>query len=532
MRWKSLFGAIALSAGIMAGAANTVLAETPADQLVIGLSMANVLSMDPGQSGSAEADIARANMYDRLIQLDPVSFEVQPQLASEWKISDDGKVFSFKLRDDATFASGNPVTVQDAAWSFQRLLLEEMSGGTQLRNFGFSLDNATQRVRVNADGWLELELSEAVDPALFLNLLAGNSFAIVDSKTAMSHEVGGDQGGGWLATNSAGSGPFALSRYEPNNLAIFTRNDKFWGAAPKMTRVIFRHMPESQTQRLSLERGDVDLAISLSGADLDALSTRDDITINYQTDGGFYFWAVSEEQERFKDKRVREAIRYLIDYKGIADTVLKHYGKLWVGPLAPNLEPQIPTPTWELNPEKAKALLAEAGYPNGMDITLRALSDTPFADIATAVQATLALGGIRAEVITGGGSLVYDKMRERDFDMAIGRGGSTSPHPYAMATILYNPDNRPEAKLFSNHSWRVSQQSPKINEWLQQARVERDPAKRDQLYRDVQQEFYDMVSAWQPMAVVVNPFALRKDVNDLNMHPTRVTRLIDVSKTR
>ncbi|MBY3307800.1 ABC transporter substrate-binding protein [Rhizobium laguerreae] len=532
MTWKVLFGAITVSFLVIAGSATGTRAETPADQLVVGLGMGNILSMDPGQSGSAEADIARANMYDRLLELDAKTFEAKPQLATEWKVSDEGKLFSFKIREGATFASGNPLTADDIVWTFRRLLTKEMSGGTQLRTFGFTAQNADERVRISSNGWVELELNEAIDPTLFYNLLAINSFSIVDSKLAMSHDKDGDMGGGWLATNSAGSGPFVLSRYEPNNIALFDRNPHFWGKAPAMKRFIIRHMPESQTQRLSLERGDIDLAISLSGADLTALTANKDVKIDYEPDGGFYFLAVSEEQERFKDKRVREALRYLVDYKGLADTVLRHYGTAWTGPLAPHLQPQIEAPQWPLDPDKAKALLAEAGFPDGMDVTLRALSDTPFADLATAIQASLAKGGIRAKIITGGGSVVYDKMRERDFDMVVGRGGSVSPHPYAMATILYNADNSADAKLYSFHSWRVSQQDPGMNRLLDQARVERDPAKRTELYKQVQQEFYDMVSAWQPIAAVVNPFALRSDVQNLAMHPTRVTRLIDVTKSR
>ncbi len=531
MKWKSLFAAVAVSAGMLAGATGLARAETPADQLIVGMSMANILSMDPGQSGSAEADIARANMYDRLIQLDPVTFEIQPQLATEWSVSEDGLVFSFTIREGASFASGNPVSADDVVWSFQRLLLKEMSGGTQLRNFGFSLENATEKVRSPGPMQVELELGEAVDPTLVFNLLAGNSFAIIDSKTAMANEVEADMGGTWLATNSAGSGPFALTRYEPTTIAIFEKNANFWGDAPKLNRIVFRHMPESQTQRLSLERGDIDMGINLSGADLDALSQNPDVKIDYVADGGFYFWAVSEEHEKFRDRRVREAIRHLVDYEGLANTVLKHYGTKWVGPLAPNLQPQIPEEQWALDPERAKALLAEAGYPNGFDVTLRVLSDTPFIDIATEVQGTLALGGINAEIISGGGAVVYDKMRERDFEMSIGRGGSTSPHPYAMATILYNPNNTLEAKLFSNHSWRTSSQNPEINALLEQARVERDPAKRDALYIEVQEKFYENVAAWQPLSAVVNPFAMRADLQVV-MHPTRVTRLIDAVKTR
>src|SRR5690606_19367703 len=90
---------------MIVGATGHVQAQTPPDQLVFGLSMANVLSMDPGQSGSAEADVVRANTYDRLVQLDQDDLSVQPQLASSWNVSEDGKTFTFTLIDDATFHS-------------------------------------------------------------------------------------------------------------------------------------------------------------------------------------------------------------------------------------------------------------------------------------------------------------------------------------------------------------------------------------------------------------------------------------------
>lgn len=531
MKLGKILSAVAIIAAL-AGTALPARAATPADQLIVGLSMVNILSMDPGQSGSAEADMIRANLYDRLVQLDPADLSVQPQLASAWSVGEDGMTITFTIRDGATFQSGNPVTAEDVVWSLRRLIEEDMSGGTRLRALGFLPENVADRIRNPDASTVEVQLANRIDPNIVLFLLAENSFSIIDSKLAMEHETDGDQGGAWLATNSAGSGPYVLNRWEPSTIVLLERNDSYWDGAGKMARLVFRHMPESQTQRLSLERADIDLALQLSSSDLDALSMRDDVAIAYEPDGGFYFWAVSEEHEHFRDPRVREAIRHLVDYEGINNTVMKHYGTYWLGPLAPNRPNALPTPRWELDPDYAKELLAEAGFPDGFDTTIRVLSDAPFLDVATAIQATLAQGGIRAEIISGGGSVVYDKMRERDFDMAVGRGGITTPHPDAMASILYNPDNSPEAALFSQHSWRTSSFNPSFNLLLTAARSEIDPDIRAAYYEDAQRLFHAKFPAWQPISAAVNAVAYRADLTDFVFHPTRTTRLTGVGKQR
>jgi len=532
VRLPKILSAIAVSAAIAFGGLAPAQAETPANQLIVGLSMANILSMDPGQSGSAEADMIRANLYDRLVQLDVNDLTVQPQLAESWAVSEDGLTISFTLRSNAVFQSGNPVTADDVVWSLRRLVDQEMNGGTRLRAMGFSAANSAQKIRNLDEKTVELQLAKPLDPNILLNLLAENSFSIIDSKLAMLNAIDNDFGGAWLATNSAGSGPFSLVRWEPSTIVLLERHNNYWDGPAKLERLVFRHMPESQTQRLSLERGDIDLALQLSASDLAALDARDDVNLALQPDGGFYFWAVSEEKEVFKDPRVREAIRHLIDYHGLNDTVLKYYGTLWQGPLAPNRPSVLPSPDWKFDPEYAKQLLAEAGYPNGFDTTLRALSDAPFLDVAVAVQNTLAQGGIRAEIISGGGSVVYDKMRERDFDMVVGRGGVTVPHPDAMSSIMYNPDNSPEAALYSQHSWRTSSFNPGINLLLEAARVEQDPEIRNVYYQDAQRLYHAKMPAWQPISAAVNAAAYRADLTDFVIHPTRTTRLTMVGKQR
>src|SRR5690606_40656017 len=118
---------------------------------------------------------------------------------------------------------------------------------------------------------------------------------------------------------------------------------------------------------------------------------------------------------------------------------------------------------------------------------------------ALAIQSSLAAGGIKAEIISGGGSVVYDKMRERDFDIAVGRGGITLPHPDAMASIVYNPDNSPEAALFSQHAWRTSSYNPGINLLIEAARAATDAETRNTYYDDTQRLYHDKYPASPPI---------------------------------
>ena len=185
---------------------------------------------------------------------------------------------------------------------------------------------------------------------------------------------------------------FGFEGWKANDRVILTRNDDFWGEPSAMKRIIMRHIPESQNQRLMLEKGDIDIGFSLAGPDLKALSEEEGVEVISQPGSGFYYLAVSMKDERFANPKVREALRYLIDYEGINAAIMPYYGQEHQRPIATGFLGELPDPGYTLDVEKAKALLAEAGYPDGFKVTLRALADAPFMSAATAIQATLGAG--------------------------------------------------------------------------------------------------------------------------------------------
>jgi len=130
--------------------------------------------------------------------------------------------------------------------------------------------------------------------------------------------------------------------------------------------------------------------------------------------------------------------------------------------------------------------------------------------------------------------VVYDRMRDRDYEIAVGRGGGgQAPHPHAnLNNMAYNPDNRPEAQLFALQSWRASYADDEMNRLIEEGLVETDPERQIEIYHQVQQRYLDEVAPTIPISQVVTPVAVRTDVENLIFHPSRTTRLFEVTKNR
>ena len=511
-------------------------AETPPNMLVAGFSMSNISTLDPAAITGKETVQVLANIYDNLVALDAVNrAQVDPLLAESWTVSPDHSAITFKLRSGATFASGNPVTSADVVWSLKRLMTLNLAQASYLKTHGFTAANADKSFTAPDELTVVITLPKKVDPQIIVQTLGiVGPGSVLDSKAVMEHDKAGDLGAAWLTNNSAGSGPYALGQWRSNERVILDRNETYWGEKPGMKRIMMRHLAESQSQRLMLEKGDIDIAYSMSAADLKALEKSDQVEVQTNGGSGFYYLAVSMKDEKFQKPKVREALRYLIDYQGLNDTVLPYFGRLRDRPIQTGLFGALPNAGYELDVEKAKALLAEAGYPDGFSTTLRAISDAPFMNAATAIQATLAQGGIKAEIITGSGDQIYGAMRERKYELLVGRGGGGQlPHPDSnLRAIVYNPDNADEAKLTNFQGWRTAFYDEKINGMVDAALVEPDKAKQVKDYEAIQTYYADVVPAIQPFAEVVDSVGYRADIKGLALNPSWSTRLRTVTKER
>lgn len=512
-------------------------ARTPNDQLVIGVSMNNLLSLDPaGATGNDVVEIA-CNVYDYLVELDPLqTTTVKPGLAESWAIAPDGRRITFTLRQGARFHSGNPVTAEDAAWSLQRVLKLNLALASPWKSYGFTAQNVAGLVRATDARTLVIDLPVATDPKMVLYTLGTSVSAVVlDRKTVLANEKNGDLGAAWLTTHAAGSGPFKLDEWRAKEVLFMSRFDGHWRGPAKLRRVVMRHMTESQSLRLMLGRGDIDIATGMSVPDIEAMKATPDTEVHSVNRGTLYYVAVSAKDPKFADKRVRAAVlRHLVDYDGINKTVMPYYGVYHQRPVPLGLPATLPEPGYKLDVAGARKLLAEAGYADGFKTTIRVVAESPFTNIATNLQATLAQAGIVASILPGTGNQVYGAMRERNFEIIVGRGGGgAEPHPHSsLRALVYNPDNSDQARLTNFQGWRTSFADPKVNQLIEGALLLTDPAKQTAAYQDVQRRFDSEVPAIQPISQMVDTVVMRKDVRDYVGHPSVTTRLRDVHKQR
>ena len=465
-------------------------AETPPDTLVIADTIDDIVSLDPAESFEFSGNDALNNIYDRLIMLDPANdLAMIPGLAESWEVSEDGKTYTFKIREGVTSHAGNPITADDAAWSLQRAVKLDKTPSFILTQFGFTADNVEDLIKAEDDTTLTITTDRNYAPSFFYNILTSVVASIVDKDEAMANETDGDMGYEWMKTHTAGSGPYMLRGWKPSDSLILEKPDDWWGGEVAMARVFVRHVPELATQRLLLERGDIDIARRLTPSDVEAVESNPDLKILEQLRGRIFYLALNQKVEELADPKVIEAIRYLIDYDGIVDNVMrglavKHQAFLPVGLLG-----AVEDTPYSLDVEKAKGLLAEAGYEDGFEIEFLVRNDSDRLEMAQTIQNTLGQAGIRANIKSATGAEVLGEYRARKHELILENWGPDYPDPHTNADAFAdNPDNSDEAQLVGKPVWRTAYPAETTTPMVQAAVVEKDTGKREEMYQEMQRD--------------------------------------------
>jgi peptide/nickel transport system substrate-binding protein len=466
------------------------LAATPKDTLVIAFAFDDIISLDPAEVFELSGGEIMGNTYDRLLRLDINDpSKLVADVAKSWTVSPDGKTYNFEIKSGLKFASGNPLTAEEVAYSLQRAVMLDKSPAFILTQFGFTKDNVKDKIKATGPLSLAIETDKAYAPTFVLNCLTADVTSIVDKKLLLSKEQNGDWGYGWLKTNYAGSGPLKLREWRANEIVALERNDNYYGDKPKLARVIYRHVKEAATQRLLLEKGDIDIARNLSPQDLAALASHKDIKTTSAPKGTVYYISLNQKNPTLAKPEVREAMKWLVDYAAIGDTLIKNIGVVHQNFLPIGLLGASKENPYKLDVAKAKALLAKAGVPNGFKVTIDTRSIQPVQGIAEAFQQTAKRAGIDVEIIPGDGKQTLTKYRARTHDMYIGQWGADYWDPHSNAdTFTRNPDNGDGAKD-KPLSWRNAWAIPELTKKSDAAVLERDAGKRKAMYEELQAEF-------------------------------------------
>lgn len=530
---RRLLGAAAASALALGfGFPPAAFAATPKDTLVVAWAFDDIITMDPAEAFEISAGEVLGNVYDQLVRLDANdTSKLVPDVAKAWTVSADGKTFSFELKPGLKFASGNALSAEDVVFSLQRAILLDKAPAFILTQFGFSKENVKDKVKQTGPLSLTIETDKSYAPSFVLNCLTATVAAVVDKKLVMSKEVNGDMGYAWLKTGYAGSGPLKLREWRANEVVTLERNDAYYGTKAPLARVIYRHIKEAATQRLLLEKGDVDVARNLLPQDLAALATNKDIKTTATPKGTVYYISLNQKNPNLAKPEVREALKWLVDYSAIGDTLIKNIGVIHQNFMPIGLLGASSVNPYKLDVEKAKGLLAKAGLPNGFKVTMDMRTVQPVQGITEAFQQTAKRAGIDIEILPGDGKQVLTKYRGRTHDMFIGQWGTDYWDPHTNAdTFVRNPDNADNAKS-KPLAWRNSWAIPELTKKADAAILERDTAKRKAMYEDMQADFRKnspFIMLFQQTEVA----AMRSNVDGLKLGPTFDTNFMFVVSKR
>ncbi|NUS71230.1 MAG: ABC transporter substrate-binding protein [Ensifer adhaerens] len=491
-----LLTASAALAMVMAATA-PAFAETPKDTLVEAFAIDDVITMDPGEAFELTAAEITGNTYSMLVRLDiNDTTKVVGDLADSWTVSDDGLTYTFKLKPGLKFASGNPVTAEDVAWSFERAVKLDKSPAFILTQFGLTGDNVTEKAKATDEQTFVFTVDQPYAPSFVLNCLTATVGAVLDKKLVLEnvkpvtptdeYKYDNDFGNEWLKTGYAGSGPFKLREWRANEVIVLERNDNYYGEQAKLTRVIYRHMKESSGQRLALEAGDIDVARNLEPGDYDAVSKNADLATTNAPKGTVYYISLNQKNANLAKPEVREAFKYLVDYDAIGSTLIKGIGEVHQSFLPKGVLGALDENPYKLDVAKAKELLTKAGLADGFTVTMDVRNGQPVTGIAESFQQTLGQAGVKLEIIPGDGKQTLTKYRARNHDMYIGQWGMDYFDPNSNAeTFTSNPDNSDEGKN-KTLAWRNAWDVPELTKKTKDALLERDSAKRAETYKELQ----------------------------------------------
>jgi peptide/nickel transport system substrate-binding protein len=375
-----VWGAVALLGVALAPA--QVLAQTRAETLrqVTGNT---INTLDPTMPGSTrEAFGLSMNVYDRLVAFERVQKngqwifdinKIRPELAESVTTSPDGMKFTFKLRRDANFHDGTPVTAEDVKWSMDRHMQAKSLASVQLGTG--SLTKAEQFKIIDSH---TIEVSIDKPDRLALPNLATVYAIVFNSKLAKKNATAEDPWAQtWLKDNAAGSGAYMIESNKPGEQVILRRNEDWKGGVDgkpaHFKRIIAQTIPEAATRANLIEKGDADISIDLNASDVVALEGRGKVkVISTPQFNAFTMIAFNTRMAPFDNVKVRQAIAAALPYDDMFKAAIFERGaKLFAGtwaetPAAAGFPQAMPN---RQDLAKAKALLAEAGLPNGFETT-------------------------------------------------------------------------------------------------------------------------------------------------------------------
>jgi len=462
-----ILAAALLLTGCSAGGNTAQSGSTTRDDLVIGI-VNEPTALIPSTAAYDAQSNGRIvdNIYEGLMYVD-ANGDIQPNIAESWEISPDGLTYTFKLRSDVKFHNGDALTAEDVKYSFD-----------ECAKAGYSVEITGAFVETIAQDDTTFILKIATPNAPMLrNLAVARGLYIMNKSVAESL---GDSFP--VAPVGAGTGPYKFESWESGQNVVMVANEDYRKGAPSIKKVTWKFIKEASTGAISLETGDVDIYADISMVDVPNLQNNDKIQVSLIQGDYVYYLCMNQKKEIFQDARVRQAFQYAMNLDELIMAVTNGIGGTKTGSLTTpacfGYKEYAPV---EQDIEKAKQLLAEAGYPDGITVEVAVCAGTR-EKIGETLQGMLKPAGINVEI----------KSMEMSALAEYATGDNHDFLPQVAKGYIPDADSELTDKVVSTSWGNFSRMNvARVDELMAQARQESDDAKRIEMYHEVQDIVHD-----------------------------------------
>lgn len=430
---------------------------------------AEIISLDPHNISDTLSGSATDTMYESLYDYN-LDMELEPVLATDYSVSEDGLEYTFKIREGVTFHDGTQLNAEAVKYNFDRVL-DEKKNLRRRKNFVYV--NSTE---VLDDYTLLVKLDSPFAPMI-------NRIASLSIISPAALEKYGEQG---ILTNPVGTGPYTFEEWTPGDKMVVRANSNYWREGPKIDTLTFKPVTENGARIAMLQTGEADYIYPMPTEQVKSVEGDNNIEIieGQSTIARFAF--INMTKDVFSDVKVRQAMNYAIDKDAYAKVVKSGYAVPLTSHVPSTIEYQSPQPEYEYNVEKAKELMKEAGYPDGFKTDIWAPNDTENMKGMQFISQQLAEIGIDVEVVP---------MEEGTLSDAIYSPQTPEESKVNMWYVSWSAFDFDGATTRLFHSTNIPPTSPNVSYYMNDeadklmdaGATEVDPSKRAEIYADLQE---------------------------------------------
>lgn len=476
-------------------------------------------SLDPAITTEGESFKVTKNIYETLINFGEQDTEIQPGLAESWEESADGLKHTLKLREGVKFHDGTDFNAEAVVFNFERW---KAGNAEQFYYYNSQFGDVIKEVKAVDEYTVEFTMNRILAP--FYKNLAMSPFGIASPEAVKKH---GDK----YNENPVGTGPFKFVEWKRNDRITLVKNEDYWqDGLPKMDEVIFRVIPENSARMNALNTGEVDIIDGVNFSDVESIESNPELQTFYRPSLNVAYLGLNTERGPLKDKKVRQALNYAVNKQAIIEA-------FFAGAAEPAKNPMPKTVAgynddvepYEYDPEKAKALLKEAGFEDGFEIELWAMPVArPYMPdgkkVAEAIQKDFEDVGVKAKIVSYEWATYLEKTRVGEADTFLlgwtGDNGDADNFLY----VLLDQDN-----IDSNNYARYANQE--VHDLFIKAQSTNDQAEREKLYKEAQLLIKED-APWIPLVHSEPALAGRADITGFKPHPTGSDLLATVEFTK